>query len=118
MAAVSCKDCKAWIHDKDWKRSKRGGVDQPRPPGVPTPCKICPKGSPADEHWFHLTPRNAAAVRRYHEVQASNGACLSDAERADPWLQWLLSIIHREFKAFEEGRQLRTLIDIIALSRK
>jgi hypothetical protein len=118
VAAVSCEHCKAWIYDKDWKRAQRGGRDAPRPPGTKTPCGICPKKSPEHAKLLKLTRRNELLVRRYRQVQATAGACLSDAERADGWLASLLAIVDREFKEFEAHRQLRNTIDLLTLGKR
>jgi len=117
VAAVSCEECKAWIYTSDWKRAKRGGKDVPRAPGLPTPCGSCPKKSPENAKRIELTTRNLALVRRWKQVRATGGACLSEVERADGWLMKMLSVIDEVFREYEADRERRNLIDLFRVAK-
>lgn len=99
------------MYDRNWRQvtsQRLGGKPQPRPPGTPTPCSLCPKGpepfkrelSPANKqaHWYYLqckvddglllprdetTIRNNALIRMVedtvHRTQLSTIADLSTA---------------------------------------
>lgn len=88
-----------------------------RKAGQKTPCSSCPKGSPDNEKLVTLSARNIALVRRYQQVRATAGACLSEQEKADGWLMQLLAICDREYRAFEADESLRKTLDIVKLIR-
>ncbi len=71
----SCNDCVTWLYDDDGNVSKRCGVPNRRPKGVPTPCFKCPKipsgAAPPDRsNAVELTERNFAAYVHYLECRA------------------------------------------------
>lgn len=72
----TCENCQAFIHDANWRRVRRGGVDQPRPKGVPTPCRTCPKIpkglDPVPANAVVLSPRNQRAYWYYLQCCVDN----------------------------------------------
>lgn len=113
VAALDCSDCKKWIYGKDWKRSQRGGQDVPRPPGTPTPCRVCPKQSPENAERLKLTRWNQLTLARYNESLATGGQCLRKSERRDRWQARLFAVIATELKEFDRTEQLRNLVEIL-----
>lgn len=102
------------MYDKNWKRAQRAGQDVPRPPGTPTPCKICPKKSPENAKTLILTPRSRATLQRFYEQQATFGACLTEEERRDSWLMYLFGLIGKELRQFDRHEQIETLAKMFA----
>jgi hypothetical protein len=72
----SCLDCQRWIYDplQGWKRSERGGVAMPRPQGMPTPCRTCPKipagERPHPSRAVELSDENYLAYLHYQRCKA------------------------------------------------
>jgi hypothetical protein len=110
----SCEECQAWVYTKEWKRAQRSGADVPRPPGTPTPCKICPKKSPEHAKTLILTARSRATLQRFYEQQATFGACLTDEEKADAWLMYLFGLIGKEMRQFDRHEQVEILAKMFA----
>lgn len=88
-AALSCRDCQAWIYDiKTAKPALRKGAKQRRKPGQPTPCGECPKGSPQNS----IKRKNLKTWELYW-IARSGG--LSEHERTDSILRSNLALVHQ-----------------------
>jgi hypothetical protein len=119
LTRFTCAECQQFVYDVDWdkncagtgqRKTYRGGTcDLRRGKNSPPPCfydaKACPKGSPAEEQEHVLSPENWQAWQLYREVRATNGACLTDAMRADRLLMQNLSILD-EMARVRERQQL------------
>lgn len=99
IAERTCAECVAWWYDeKTGQRMPRFGVEQRRPPTVPTPCRECPK-IPADApvksrfQAVELNERERMAVEFWQRCRAVNrwpddeaveavAAVLDETERA------------------------------------
>lgn len=66
-----------------------------RPPGVPMPCRECPKGSPEREHEFVLTPANRRTWELFKECRATGGRALREEWAADRWLASNFAVLDR-----------------------
>lgn len=102
---LPCSECRLWIYDDKGQPLKRLGKKQRRRFGSPTPCRECPKKSPAEAKWHELTADNLQALQFYREVQASGGGCLTDAMRRDRRLLRNLSIIDQIVKGHERHQE-------------
>lgn len=116
LLRFSCAECRKWVYDPETgeRQTTCGGrLDVLRikgPDGEPnTPCKECPKGSPAREHEFILTEANKRTYGLYLEVQATSGQRLTDAMRRDRWLMRNFGLIHRIAEAKKEAKQQELL---------
>ena len=102
-------DCQAWLHDKDWRVTKRAGQPVPRAPGLPLPCGTCPKSTDGKPNpGAELTGRNARAYEYYLSVRAGCGAADDPIVRANCAL--IQSVVERVERARSDVRNLLGLI--------
>lgn len=68
----SCHDCQKWIHDDQWRTTKRAGKPIPRPPNARPPCWKCPKSedkkSPCPD--AELSDRSLMTLQVYYQIKA------------------------------------------------
>lgn len=102
----TCADCRAWLHDKDWRVSRRAGRPVPRPPGTPLPCPRCPKSEDGRPNpGAELSAKNA---RAYHLALAARAGA---AVAADPIVERNLALVQSAADQYERGRErLLTLL--------
>ena len=106
LAKFTCEDCGKWIYDfrKGEPIIRRAtGEAQARAPGQPTPCRTCPRGSPEQAKALRLPRPQLITISLYAAVRATNGAILTDAERADPILARTLAIIDSVWRHYDSA---------------
>ncbi len=94
----------------------RGGKRQKRQPNQPTPCRTCPKESPANEPNCLLSFANLRTIGLYVRSRATGGRALSDAEAADAVVQRNLAIVDATIRAVE--REQAEALTIALANRK
>lgn len=124
LTQFSCDSCQRKIHDVDWAngctgtgkvKTYAGGTRElMRTKNSPPPCafdrpgsseRACPKGSPAEEAEHILSAENWQTWELYRQVRATNGACLTDAMKADALLMRNLALLD-ELARVRERQQL------------
>jgi hypothetical protein len=120
MAAISCEECEKWIVDVSKEEfSTRAGERQARAPGQPTPCRHCPKESPAKAKALTLSDAHSATLELYLRSRATSGRSLTEQEAQDPILQQHFAIIDTVWRSFDKRDSARLLGDSLPLlSRK
>ena len=90
----TCASCRQWLYDDQHRFVTRAGQPVRRPPGSPTPCWKCPKGSPAQSAGYERDlDKIGATMDLYFRVRATVGRCLSQREAADSLTVRNLSIV-------------------------
>lgn len=74
-----------------------------------TPCESCPRGSPEREAETTLTKENWRAYEWWQEVQATFGACLTEAAKADPLSRKVLALIGETVKRYERKEMMEAM---------
>jgi hypothetical protein len=137
LARLPCAECQTYRIDYDWEHHrgtgnrekscgedwKREGPDLPicmNPDGSKAldehGAARCPKGHPREEHESRLSPRNRATLEIYQQVQATNGACLTEQMRRDKLLMRNLSIVHRVVEAARQQQAAKQMGDYVGLA--
>jgi len=115
VAYRSCKSCQEWLYNEETGKIKqRLGKDVKRGDALP-PCESCPKKSPKEAKFYELSAKNYKAVQVYHQVQATNGRCLSERESRDRVLCRNLAMIHQILSGHEKAALSSTLLTAITL---
>lgn len=134
LARLPCKTCCLFHIEYDWSRHEgtaeieldREGNHSRREEGDTPPCmeadgsrrmdkQVCPKGHPSEERHSVLSDRNRQAWELYKAVQATSGACLTDAMRRDALLMRNLGIIHRIVTQSQQYQQAKDTGSRVAL---
>lgn len=114
---LSCDECRRWIVDiKTATKTLRGGRPQARKANQPTPCQLCPKGSPANESRVMLSKRNERSWQMFLRARAGG---LTEAEKADDIVQRTLSTcqeIYDQYLAHQRSRETQTLLGALPAS--
>ncbi|HEV8061534.1 MAG TPA: hypothetical protein VGP68_16765 [Gemmataceae bacterium] len=117
LTQFTCGECQKKLFDVDWAHgctgtgkvktymTGAGPREQVRGKLNPPPCSECPKGSPEEEAEHLLSADNWLTWQIYREVKATNGACLTDAMKADALLMRNLAMLD-ELARVRERQQL------------
>lgn len=131
LAALPCSECQAYVINYNWETHRAindrlpigardkipCGDDFVRLPGNRPPCMDregnevhgrCPKGHPSKERYYQLSEKNRQTVQLYLQIQATAGACVTPAMRADKLLMRNLAICHsvvERYKRHQEAEQ-------------
>jgi hypothetical protein len=104
----TCASCRQWLYDDRHHIVTRAGQPVCRPPGSPTPCWKCPKGSPAQSAGLERDlDKIGATVDLYFRVRATAGRCLSQREAADLLTVRNLSIVEAIVRKWEAAHARR-----------
>ena len=98
-ARIDCGECQKFVYNLETgeRETFRSGPNRDlvpvgRPPGTPTPCNKCPKGSPEKAKTLELSEKNWSAFAHYQESKAVG---LTEAERRDPIVRRNFALMDR-----------------------
>lgn len=114
-AALPCSECQEFIYNiETGKVAMRGGQPQKRLPNQPTPCRTCPKESPARAKELELSERARQTVELYMRHRAMGGGFLTAAEAGDSLLQRNFALIDSVFRWWERRQQTDSMATAFA----
>ena len=110
VATRSCADCKRWVYDDKGEVQKgRDGQPMKRPVNSRTPCRTCPKKSPAEAHQYELSDKNHKAVQLYFSVRG--GVELCDDLKHDAIVARNMGIIDRIIRQHEQQQAAQSVLN-------